>query len=99
MPSWASYLWRELTGTYFRWSCNPKESNIIVAVIYRHLSMDVTDFNISYLNKLLENISEEQKSIFLFGDFNISLSNNQTNEFLDSLTSNLFLPLILCYYR
>ena len=61
--------------------------------------MDVTDFNINYLNKLLENISEEQKSIFLFGDFNISLSNNQTNEFLDSLTSNLFLPLILRSYR
>ena len=61
--------------------------------------MDVTDFSINYLNKLLENISEEQKSIFLFGDFNISLSNNQTNEFLDSLTSNLFLPLILRSYR
>ena len=49
---------------------NLKKSNIIVGVIYRHPFMDLTDFNINYLNKLLENISKEQKSIFLFGDFN-----------------------------
>ena len=61
--------------------------------------MDLTDFNCNYLNKLLENISKEQESIFLLGDFNVSLLNynehNQTNEFLDSLTSNSFIPLIL----
>ena len=43
---------------------NPKQSNIIVRVIYRHPSMDLTDFNCNYLNKLLDNISKEQKSIF-----------------------------------
>ena len=52
---------------------NPRKSNIIVGVIYRHLSMDLTDFNCNYLNKLLENISKEQKSIFLLGDFNVNL--------------------------
>ena len=61
--------------------------------------MDLTDFNCNYLNKLLENISEEQKSIFLLGDFNVNLLNynehNQTNEFLNSLASNSFIPLIL----
>ena len=61
--------------------------------------MDLTDFNCNYLNKLLENISKEQKSIFLLGDFNVNLLNynehNQTNEFLDSLASNSFIPLIL----
>ena len=61
--------------------------------------MDLTDFNCNYLNKLLENISKEQKSIFLLGDFNVNLLNynehNQTNEFLDSLPSNSFIPLIL----
>ena len=50
---------------------NQKKSNIIVGVIYRHPSMDLTDFNCNYLNKLLENIPKEQKSIFLLGDFNI----------------------------
>ena len=61
--------------------------------------MDLNDFNCNYLNKLLENISKEQKSVFLLGDFNVNLLNyhehNQTNEFLDSLASNSFIPLIL----
>ena len=77
---------------------NPRKSNIIVGVIYRHPSMDLTDFNCYYLNKLLKNICKEQKSIFLLGDFNVNLLNynehNQTNEFLDSLASNSFIPLI-----
>ena len=45
--------------------------------------MDLTDFNCNYLNKLFENISKEQKSVFLLGDFNVNLLNynehNQTN--------------------
>ena len=73
---------------------NPKKN--IVGVIYRHPSMDVTDFNSNYLNKLLEKISKEQKSVFLLGDFNVNLLNynehNQTNEFLDSLASISFMP-------
>ena len=54
--------------------------------------MDLTDFNCNYLNKLLKNISKEQKSIFLLGDFSVNFLNynehNPTNEFLDSLASN-----------
>ena len=76
---------------------NPKKSNIIVGIIYRHPSMDLTDFNCNYLNKLLENISKKQKSAFLLGDVNVNLLNcnehNQTNELLDSLVSNAFIPL------
>ena len=54
--------------------------------------MDLTGFNFNYLGKLLENISKEQKSVYLLGDFNVNLLNyneyNQTNKFLDSLASN-----------
>ena len=61
--------------------------------------MDLNDFHCIYLYKLLDNISKEQKSIFLLGDFNANLMNynehNQTNKFLDSLASNSFIPLIL----
>ena len=61
--------------------------------------MDLADFNCNYLYKLLENTSEEQKPIFLLGDFNVNLLNyhehNKTNEFLDSLASNSNIPLIL----
>ena len=60
--------------------------------------MCLTDFNCNYLNKLLDHISKEQKFIFPLGDFNVNLLNynehNQTNEFLDSFTSNSFIPLI-----
>ena len=37
-----------------------KKSNIIVGVI-RHPSIEFTNFNPNYLNKLLDNISKEQK--------------------------------------
>ena len=61
--------------------------------------MDLTDFNCNYLNKLLENIFKEQKSVFLLRDFHVNLLNYnehiQANEFLDSLASNSFIPLIL----
>ena len=61
--------------------------------------MDFTDFNCNYLNKLLENISNEQKSIFLLGDSIVNLLNynehNQTNEFLDLLAPNSLILLIL----
>ena len=92
------YKNNELESTFIE-IVNLKKSNILVGVIYRHPSMDFADFNCNYLNKLLENISEEQKSIFLLGDFNVNLLNynehNQTNQFLDFLPSNSFIPLIL----
>ena len=88
----------ELESTFIE-IVNPKRANIIVGVIYRHASMNLTDFNCSYLNKLLENISKEQKSIFLLEDFNVNLLNynehNHTNEFLNYFASNSFIPLIL----
>ena len=88
----------ELESTFIQ-IVNPRKPNIVVGVIYRHPSMDLNDFNCNYLNKLLINISKEQKSVFLLGDFNVNLLNynehNQTNEFLVSLASNSFIPLIL----
>ena len=90
------YKKSELESTFIE-ILNPKKSNIIVGIIYRHPSMDLTDFNCNYLNKLLENISKKQKSAFLLGDVNVNLLNcnehNQTNELLDSLVSNAFIPL------
>ena len=80
--------WNQLLKLKFS---RQKKSNIIVAVIYRHPSMDLTYFNCSYLNKLLENTSKEQKSAFLLGDFNINLliynEHNSTSGFLESLDS------------
>ena len=70
-----------------------------MGVIYRHPSIDLTHFNSNYLNKLLKNISKNQKSILLLRDFYVNLLNynehNLVNGFLDSLASNLFIPLVL----
>ena len=62
---------------------NPKKSSIIVGTIYKHPSMDLTDFNSNYLTNLLEKISKEQKSVFLLGHFNINCNvHNPTYKFL-----------------
>ena len=74
-----------------------------MGVIYRHPSIDLADFNCSYLNKVLENISKEQKSVFVLVDLNVNLlnynKNNETNEFLDSLASDSFIHLLLKLFR
>ena len=83
----------ELESTFTK-IMNPKKSNIIVGTIYKHTSVDLTDFNSNYLNSLLEKVSNEQKSVFLLGDFNVNLLNynvhNPTNKYLDSLASSPF---------
>ena len=70
-----------------------------MGVFYKRPSMELTDFNCNYLNKLLDNISKKQKLIFLVGDFNVKLLNynghNQKKEFLNSLAFNSLIPLIL----
>ena len=68
------YKENELESTVIE-TVNPRKSNIIVGVIYRHPSTNLTGFNCNYLNKLLENITKEQKSVFLLGDFNVNLLN------------------------
>ena len=64
---------------------NPVKSNIFIGSINRHPSMDLEDFDKSFLNKLLEKVSKEQKPVCLLGDFNVNLLNYNelclTNEF------------------
>ena len=61
--------------------------------------MDLNELNDKYGNKLLDNITKENKTTFLLSDFNIDLlksdSHTSTNELLDSLSSNIMLPYIL----
>ena len=59
--------------------------------------MNVTDFKNNYLSPIFETVSKEQKQLFLLGDFKLLNYNNHqpTNDFLDSLASNSFIPYIL----
>ena len=61
--------------------------------------MDVLDFKNNCLNQIFEILSKERKQVFPLGDFNINLLSynyhQPTNDFLDSLASNSFIPCIL----
>ena len=37
---------------------------IVIDVVYRHPTMDLNEFNDKYVNKLLDNVSKENKGIF-----------------------------------
>ena len=52
---------------------NPRKSNIIDGVIYKHPKMDVTDFENNFLNNFPKKINQEQKEVFLLGYFNVDL--------------------------
>ena len=58
----------------------------------------MTEFN-NILNNRLKKINQGQKTMFLIGDFNIDLmhynEHKPTNEILDSLASNPYLPHII----
>ena len=75
---------------------NHKKLNILIGCIYRHSVMGLNEFNDYFLNELLHKFSLENKSVILLGDFNVDLmkydNHHLTNEFLDSLSSHLFLP-------
>ena len=61
--------------------------------------MNVLDFDNNYFNLISETVSKERKQVFLLGDFVINLLNyndcQPTNDFLDLLASNSFIPYIL----
>ena len=88
----------ELESSFIEIS-NPKRSNIIIGCIFSHPNMDLDEFNDNSLNTLRDKISKENKSVFLLGDFNVDLlkygKQAPTKEFLDSLSSDMFLPHIV----
>ena len=78
---------------------NPKKSNSIIGVVYRHPSLDVDQFNQDHIRPLLSKLSlEKNKNVFIAGDFNINLLNLPnhlaSSEFFDIMSSNHLLPLI-----
>ena len=74
---------------------HPNKKNMIIGCLYRHPSMNPTEFNEDYLTKLSEKLIKENKDILLMGDFNFDLlkseSNKDTSLFLDLIyNTNLF---------
>ena len=79
---------------------NNKESNNIVGVIYRHPKMETNIFIEDKLSDLMNRLSKEhKKKIYIAGDFNFDLlkfsKHEDTANFFNKMTSNLFIPHIL----
>ena len=89
------YIINNLESTFIEIT-NPNKCNIIIGCIYRHPKMDLFEFIQYYLNPLLDKLEKEQKTVYLLGDLNVDLlkyeQHKATNEFLDCLSSNMFLP-------
>ena len=77
------------------------KKNLIIGCLYRHPTspVSVKDFNNGYLVPIIQKLNLENKQIMLVGDFNIDLlkinSNNDSNDFYNTLTSCLLTPFIL----
>ena len=73
------------------------ENNIIIGVLYRPPNTDVHIFN-EKLSSILHKIQPEKKILYLMGDYNINLINENTHlhtsEFLDIMYGNSLFPLI-----
>ena len=67
--------------------------------VYRYPTVHLNKLNCYYLNPLLEKLTKKQKTFFLPGDFSVDVlkyeQHKGTNEFFDSLSSNMFLPYII----
>ena len=75
----------------------PNLNNIIIGTIYRPPNADA-QLSVFKLDELLNKLSKENKTSYLMGDFNIDIlkyqQHNFTSDFLDTMFSHIFLPLI-----
>ena len=70
-----------------------KYKNIIVGIIYRPPNYDNVDTFVDKFDECLSKISQENKEVYLMGDYNINLldtANNHTLKFISSLSSYAF---------
>ena len=73
------------------------EKNVIVGIVYRPPDQNLNEF-LCDLDIVLNKFSNENKSVFLLGDWNVNIMNHSkheaTSQFLDTLYSKMFFPLI-----
>ena len=71
--------------------------NVVIGVIYRPPNHDIGEF-IDHMSSVTDALTRENEICYLIGDFNLDLFNHETHpltgDFLNTLLSNSFLPLI-----
>ena len=92
------YKPKQLESTFIEVVQN--KERITIGCLYRQPSMELSEFNKHYLSNLLDNLSEENKTIVLLGDFNADLlkydKDCNVSDFLDTMYSNLLLRHLRC---
>ena len=87
------YKSKQLESTFIEVVQN--KERIIIGCLYRHPSMELSEFNNYYLSNLLDNVSGKNKTVVLLGDFNADLlkydKDCNVSDFLDIMYSNLLL--------
>ena len=75
----------------------PNQSNVLIWTIYRPPNSNFGLF-IDKMNEVLARLAKEQKDCYIMGDFNIDLlkyqQHSNTNDFLNTMFSHSFLPVI-----
>ena len=87
---------RELES-FFVETINPRGKNTVLGIVYRHPCMNPTVFNEDFLQPLTEQLSNQNKKIYITGDFNFDLLNTDhkdTFNFFETMMSNHLLPTI-----
>ena len=78
---------------------NKNKKNIIVGCIYKHPTMEITEFISDFMEPCLKKLSFEKKELVLLGDYNINLlncdSDKNSGDFLELMLSFSFLPRII----
>ncbi|XP_065680582.1 uncharacterized protein LOC136094529 [Hydra vulgaris] len=81
----------------------PLKSNTNFGCIYRHPSLNITEFLSIHFNPLLEKLSHKAKNIVLTGNFNIDLLNYRESQvisnYFKSLCSHSLFPTIILSTR
>ena len=91
------YKSKELESAFIE-IINDKDANDIVGTIYRHPCMSGHEFIDVHLRSIFNKLSNDNKKVFIAGDFNFDLLNTATHhdtfDFFDSMMSNFLLPVI-----
>ena len=88
------YKSKQLESTFIE--VNLKNEKILIGCVYRHPSMELSEFNSDYLANQLYALSSEHKTVVLLADFIADLlkydQNSNISDFLELMYSSLLLP-------
>ncbi len=75
----------------------PYSKNVVIGNVYRPPGQDINEFN-DFIDKILTNATKNPKIVYLMGDFNINLLNEDihslTNDFVNIILSHSLYPSI-----